>query len=93
MPDKSRRGKGRHPPRSKRKKIARGSIAAQQLPVSQTYESVPQSEVSARATSVPTPSATVTTVRYPYITTELRRIGILAGIMLVVLVVLSLVFS
>ena len=93
MPDKSRHSKGRHPTRSKRKKIARGSIAAQQPPVSQAYESMPQPEVSTPAKSVPTPSATVPTVRYPYITAELRRIGILAGIMLIALVVLSLVLS
>ena len=93
MPDKSRHGKGRHPTRSKRKKTTRGPIVTQQPPVSQAYESVPQPEVSTPAKSVPTPSATVPTVRYPYITAELRRISILAGIMLVVLVVLSLVFS
>jgi hypothetical protein len=35
----------------------------------------------------------LTAVRYPYILTELRRIGILAGIMLTILVVLALVLS
>ena len=32
-------------------------------------------------------------VRYPYVTAELKRIGILAGIMLAILVVLALVLS
>ena len=93
MPGKSRRSKGKHSVRSKRRRSGRGSLAMapQQLPASQTYE--PQPEVSAPAPSVPTPAVTVTTARYPYITTELRRIGILAGITLVILVVLALVLS
>ncbi len=95
MPSKSRHGKGKHPVRSKRRRSGHssGAIAAQQLPVSQTYEPVPKPEVSAVSPGTPTPSAAVSTVRYPYIITELRRIGILAGITLVILVVLALVLS
>ena len=94
MPGKSRHGKGKHPVRSKRRRSGRssGAIAAQP-PVSQTYEPVPQPEVSAPSPSAPTPAAAATTARYPYIITELRRIGILAGITLVILVVLALVLS
>jgi len=79
-------GKSRHKHlhQSKKRKKRRGfsAIAAQQQPVSQT----------------PTPSAKVLTaksslppVQYPYITIELRRIALLAGIMLTVLVVVYLV--
>ena len=95
MPGKSQHGKGKHPVRSKRKRSGRGSsaIAAQQPPVSQTYGPVPQPEVSAPSSSTPIPPATVSPVRYPYIITEIRRIGILAGITLVILVVLVLVLS
>jgi len=95
MPGKSRHGKGKQPVRSKRRRSGRSSLAsaAQQPPVSQTYEPVPQPEVSTPLPTTPTSSAAVSTVRYPYITTELRRIGILAGIMLVILVVLALVLS
>lgn len=95
MPGKSRRDRGKHSGRSKRRRSARVSsaAAAQQPPVSQTYESKPQPEVPAPLASVPAPVAKVTAVRYPYIAAELRRIGILAGIMLIVLVVLALVLS
>ncbi len=95
MPGKSRQGKGKHPVRSKKRRSGHGSRAsvAQQPPVSQTYEPVPKPEVSAPLPSTPTPSAAVSAIRYPYIIIELRRIGILAGIMLVVLVVLALVLS
>jgi hypothetical protein len=95
MSGKLRHGKGKHPVRSKRRRSGRDSlaIAAQQTPVSQTYKAVLQPKVSAPSPSTPTPTATVTTARYPYIITELRRIGILAGITLVILVVLALVLS
>ena len=93
MPGKSRHGKGKHPVRSKRRRSGRSAVAAQQPPVSQTYEPVPKPEVSAPLPSTPTPSAAVSAIRYPYIITELRRIGILAGITLVILVVLALVLS
>ena len=93
MPYKSRHGKGKHSPRSRRRKSSRGVIATQQPRVSQTYESVAQPEVSAPSAKVPAPSVKVTTVSYPYIVTELRRIGILAGIMVVVLVVLFFILS
>ena len=95
MPGKSRHGRGKHSGRSKKRRIERGSLATtgQQLPVSQATEAVPEAEVSASSPSAPTPVAKVTVARHPYIITELRRIGILAGIMLVILVVLALVLS
>jgi len=54
---------------------------------------VAQPEVSVPSAKVPAPSVKVTTVSYPYIVTELRRIGILAGIMVVVLVVVFFILS
>jgi len=80
--------------RSKRGKSRRGfpDITAQRQPISQTYKPAPQPEVSAPSASVSTPRATLTT-QYPYIAPELRRIGILAGVILVILVVLVLVLS
>jgi hypothetical protein len=95
MPGKARHSKGKHPARSKRRRSGRGSLAttAQQPLVSQTYEPAPKSEVLAPSPSMPSPAATVITARYPYIVTELRRIGILAGVTLVILVVLALVLS
>ncbi|MBA7699806.1 hypothetical protein ES703_108509 [subsurface metagenome] len=92
MPGKSRR---RHPSRRKKGKERRGSsaVAAQQQAVAQTYKPAPQPKASAPSVSAPTPITTQTTARYPYIVAELQRIGILAGIMTVVLVVLALVLS
>jgi len=80
--------------RSRRGKSRQGSpdITAQRQPISQTYKPSPQPEVSAPSASVSTPRATLTT-QYPYIAPELRRIGILAGVILVILVVLVLVLS
>ena len=87
MPGKSRHAQ-RRLSRGKRRQSRQVSsvIAAQQQAVTE----VPKP--AARSTSVSTP-ATQTAVRYPYIVAELRRIGILAGIMLVILVVLALVLS
>lgn len=92
MPGKSRQ---KHQSQSKKKKRRRGSsaIAAQEPAVSQIYEPVSEPVVSAPSASVVTPKAKQTTARYPYIVTELRRIGILAGITLAILVVLALVLS
>ncbi len=92
MPGKSQRG---HPPRSKRGKGRRSRLVtvAQQQAVTQSYKPVPRPEVSAPSVSVPTPMPTQTAVRYPYIVTELRTIGILAGVMLAILVILALVLA
>jgi len=89
MPGKSRRSRGKHSFRGKKKRgrISPPTIVTQQQAVTPTDESVPPPEVSRR--SVP---PTVTAVRYPYILTELRRIGILAGIILAILIVLALVW-
>ena len=89
MPGKSRRSRGKHSFRSKK---GRGRsrppiIVTQQQAVTPTDESVSPPEVYRK--SVP---ATITAVRYPYILTELRRIGILAGIILAILIVLAMVW-
>ncbi len=87
MPGKSRRGRGKHSTRSKRRQ---GTVArvAQQPAATATYEPVAPPVPSPR---MPSPPRTPTGVRHPYIVTELRRIGILAGVMLAILVVLALV--
>jgi len=38
-------------------------------------------------------TATTTTAQYPYIFIELRRIGILSGIMLAILIIIALVLA
>ena len=94
MPHKSRHGK-RKLPRSKRKKggQAASAISVQQRVVAQTPKPVSPPEVSPPSASVPATMATPAMARYPYIASELRRIGILAGVILIILVILALVFS
>jgi len=87
MPGKSRHSKAKHSLQSKKRRSRRTppTVVAQQQPVPQAYKpAIPP--VTAPA---PMPKPTIT--QHPYIFTELRRIGILAGIMLVILVVLALV--
>ena len=90
MAGKSRR-KGKHSLQSKKRKRKQIStlIATQQQAVAQTYKPIAPSKVAAPLAKEPTP----TVARFPHIATELRRIGILAGIMLVTLVVLARVLS
>ena len=89
MPGKSRHGRGKRSFQSKKGESRRSppTIAAQQQPVSQAYKPV------APSVSAPTPMPAQTATQYPYIPTELRTIGILAGIILAILVVLALVLS
>ena len=86
-------GKSRDKRRSKKRKFKRGfSVTTAQRPVTaQGYEPAPS--MLAPSAKVPTPKSAQTTIRYPYITTELRRIAIVAGIMLAALVVVYLVIS
>lgn len=90
---KSRRG--RHLPRGRRRKGRKGFSApvAQPSAVSQAHEPAPQAEVAVPKAKMPIPKATVTAAQHPDVAAELQRIGILAGIILVIMVVLALIFS
>ena len=90
MTGKSRRGRGRHLPRSKRRKGVLAPVS-QPSAITQGYESAAQAEVAVPRAKAPTPRATV--AQPPNVAAELRRIGIVAGITLVVLVVAALIFS
>ena len=95
MPDKLQHGKGKHPSKSKKRREKQRSqpiIAYQQVAAQTSKPAIPADMPAPRA-KVPTTSTASRVARYPYITTELRRIGILAGIMIVILVVLALVLS
>ena len=84
MASKSRR-KRKHSLQSKRRKgrgIAAAAVIPQQ-PAAPTYQPA--------APVIKEPAPTVT--RYPHIGAELRRIGMLGGIMLAILVVLASVLS
>lgn len=85
MPGKPRRGRGKHPARSKKRQGTVARVAQQQA----TGEA-DRSAVLPK-TPTPAPAARTTTMRYPYVTRELRTIGILTGIMLAILVILSIV--
>ena len=95
MPSKSRHGKGKHLSRSKKGKGKQrfSATVTQQQPVTKTPKPVAPPKVVTPSASAPTPTSVLTPVRHPYILTELRRIGILAGVMLAILVVLVLVLS
>ena len=95
MPDKSRRERVKYSAQGKKKKgrPSRPTTLAQQPAVAQTHEPASSPKVPVAPASVPTPMAKPAAVHYPYIAAELRTIGILAGIMLIVLVVLALVLS
>jgi len=92
VPGKSRRW---HPPQSKKGKgrRSRSVTVTHQQPVAQSNKPVSRPEVSAPPVSVPAPVPTKAVVHYPYIVTELRTIGILAGVMLAILVILALVLA
>ena len=95
MPSKSRRGKGKYSVQSKKKKgkLDHLAVITQQPAGPQAGEPVPQPDKPASLVSMPTPTVKPAVVRYPYIATELRMIGMVAGVMLSVLVVLALVLS
>ena len=95
MPSKSRHDRRKRFLQGKKRKGKRSppGVVAQRQAATQTYKPVAPPKVAAPSASTPTPMPVLTAVRYPYILTELRRIGILAGIMLVILVVLALVLS
>jgi hypothetical protein len=90
MSKKSRR-RGRHLPRSKRRKGGTGFSApvAQPSAVAQKYEPAPRVEAPVPSAKALTPKAMV--AQHPTVAAELRRIGILAGIIAVILVVLAFV--
>ncbi len=95
MPGKSRHGKGKRSSRSKRRRERQRfpTVAAQPQVVTETPKPPSRPSVSAPSVSTPPPVIKPAIVQYPYIAIELRTIGILAGILLVILVVLALVLS
>ncbi len=94
MPGKSRRRRGKYIAKSKRRKgrLSHPTATVQQQAVAQAREPVPLSKASPSPTSVPAaPVAKTVAIRYQNVATELRTIGILAGILLVILIVLAFV--
>ncbi|MEE8194697.1 MAG: hypothetical protein V3T73_04275 [Dehalococcoidales bacterium] len=94
MPGKSRRHRGKYTPPNKKRKDRRSppTIAAQQITAVQVSEpAIIPPEVAALPESVPPPIAT--DVKHPDLAVELRRIGVLAGIMLAALLLLALLLG
>ena len=91
MPSKSRQSHRGHLPRSKRKKGKRSLPVAtvQQKVVVPTEKAATSVDVSTPVTSVSAMKAAPAPAPYPYVVKELRRIGVLAGVILVILIVLA----
>ena len=86
MPKKTRRGRAFH---SKKKRGGRPAV-----PVTTTTPATAKADASSVTTPAPGVHAAktkVAAVKYPYVLAELRRIGILAGAILAILVILALV--
>ena len=94
MSGKSRHGKGKHYQHSKksRAKHRHTTMASQPSVVADTAAQAATISTPPSA-SAPTSSTALRAARYPYITSELRRIGILAGAIIVILIVLALILS
>jgi hypothetical protein len=99
MSGKSRRGHAKHISQSKKKRsrVSHPTIAVQQPVAAAAAAAAPEPAVAAKVVApvskASTPTRKPSAISYPLVSVELRRIGILAGIMLVVLVVLSIVLS
>jgi hypothetical protein len=87
MGSKSRRKRKHSLQSKKRRQISTPILTSQQPAVAQTYKPTAPPKVAAPSVKEPTPTVAL----YPQISNELRRIGMLAGILLVTLVVLALV--
>ena len=89
MPKKSRHGRGKHSFHGKK-----GGSQTSHVVTDTLQQSVPQThKPAAPPVSAPASVTAQNVAHYPYTLTELKRIGIIAGIMLVILVVLALVLS
>ncbi len=88
MSGKSRRKRGKQNP-SRKTRGQESPRAAARVPATTPTKVTTQPQVGSPPATVPTsPVVKSQAVRFPYITTELRTIGILAGIMLIVLIIL-----
>jgi hypothetical protein len=92
MPGKSRHAKGKHH-HSKKSKAKQRQEA---IDVQQVTDGTPGQATAIDMISIPktaTSPAKTRTMQYPYIASELRTIGILAGIIIVILIISALVLS
>jgi len=94
MPAKSKYGKGKHHHQSKRSKAIQrqASSVTKHITIDETQVPTAGRDMTPEPKDRPE-SAKVKTMQYPFIINELRRIGILAGIILVVLIILTIILS
>ena len=93
MLGKSRHSKRKHSALRKRRKERQRSLVPttrQPIPTQNSVPAPPNNKVDAKVT-IPAPTTTPATDRYAYVIDELKRIGILTGLILVILIVLALV--
>ena len=90
MPSKSRRSRNKQAQRIKK----RGGQPSPQVMTAQSPVDIPatEPEVSPRVEKIPAPIKSAV-IQYPYIFQELRRIGILSGIMLIILIIVTFILS
>ncbi len=94
MTGKSRHGKERREFHSKKSKAKRrAAMMSSQQVAAPAPETATPVETPAPPAAEPAPLAKPGAARYPYVAAELRRISILAGIIIIVLIVLSRVLS
>ena len=86
MSKKTKRGRAF---RSKKKRAGRPAVPL--TTATPTTAEVAASSVTTPAPSVHAAKAKIAVVKYPYVLAELRRIGILAGAIVVILIILALV--
>jgi len=87
MAGKSRRKRAKQTQR-RQIDVRQRPATATQMPVTpKPGESVAQPEASSPPVTVSRQATTNQTIRHPYIASELRTIGILAGIMVIILVI------
>ena len=89
MPAKSRHGKGKHFHQSRKSKAKQ----RQETLTAKPAAAVKPARVAEPSNTPPPQPAAVTskprTMDYPYITRELKRIGVLAGVIFIILIVLT----
>jgi hypothetical protein len=92
MPGKSRHAKGKHHHSKKSKaKQRQGATYIQQVTSGTAGQTTATDTLSIPKTA--TSPAKTRTMQYPYIASELRTIGILAGIIIVILIISAIVLS
>ena len=88
MGKKSRRARARA-----RAKQRAGGELARSIPAERIHPAEPEPEPKAAAPSVESTIFSAQATRYRYILPELRHIGIIAGVLLIILIVLTFVLS